>query len=70
MEHIERMEKELEELKEKVRKAGQFFSQELDNPKILDSKQIALLGMQSIAMSQYETILKERIAYDKEKLSK
>lgn len=69
MDHIERMEKELEELREKTRKAGQFFVKELDNPKILDHKQIVLLGMQSTAMSQYEAILEERIAYDKEKLS-
>lgn len=68
MDHIERMEKELEELKDKSRKAGQFFANELDNPKILDSKQIVLLGMQAAAMAQYEAILEERIAYDKEKL--
>lgn len=70
MDHIQRMEKELEELQEKSSKACEFFTKQLENPTILDNKQIILLGMQTTAMAQYEAILEERIAYDKSKVSK
>jgi len=67
VDYIERMEVELRELQEKIEKGGKFYFKEFENPKFLDKYQIRDLGQQIEHMKLYETDLKCRIAYAKNK---
>lgn len=64
--HIERMNKELEDLKEKIDKGYAFLNSENVND-ILDGQQKLLLAQQLIAMEEYHSILSSRIEYDTKK---
>lgn len=64
--HIERMNKELEDLKEKLEKGYSFLNSENVN-NIIDSQQKLLLVQQLIVMEEYSDILSQRIKYDLEK---
>lgn len=64
--HIERMNKELEGLKEKLEKGYSFLNSENVN-NIIDSQQKLLLAQQLIVMEEYSDILSQRIKYDLEK---
>ena len=64
--HIERMNKELEDLKEKLEKGYSFLNSENVN-NIIDSQQKLLLAQQLIVMEEYSDILSQRIKYDLEK---
>lgn len=69
MNHIERMEKELEELKEKASKLSDFLDSEIESKRITDEKQRIYMGIQLSHMNSYINILELRIENDKEKLS-
>lgn len=64
--HIERMNKELEDLNEKLEKGYSFLNSENVN-NIIDSQQKLLLAQQLIVMEEYSDILSQRIKYDLEK---
>lgn len=64
MEHIERMQVELKELKEKMNKLEVFFTNETLDPKYTDEVQRDNLARQFEYMLGYANILKKRIAYD------
>lgn len=70
MEHIKRMEKEVEELMQKAEKLHDFLEQELENPNFTDDIQRIYLGIQVSHMVNYVEVLKLRIEYDTEKLKK
>lgn len=72
MEHIKRMEIELEELVAKKNGATSFLEKERnkDEGKILDYTQMFLLDRQVKDMAKYEETLRSRIEYDKEKAEK
>lgn len=65
--HIERMELELEELSEKIEKGQQFLDKEKVNPKFTDETQIFFLSEQLIHMVGYREALRDRIKYDSKK---
>ena len=65
MKHIERMEVELKELKEKIEKGWEFLNREIDSPKFLDELQRQALSVQICYMRDYADVLEERIEYDK-----
>ncbi|WP_443864281.1 crAss001_48 related protein [Fusobacterium ulcerans] len=65
MKHIERMEAELKELKEKIEKAKNFLESEYLEPKFTDELQRQALAVQICYMKDYADVLKERIEYDK-----
>lgn len=67
MTHIERMELELEELNEKIKKATKFVENEIKNPNFTDEVQRIKLSCQIEYMLNYALILRERIKYDKQK---
>lgn len=67
MSHIERMRIELEELKEKIKKAEDFFNKELEKPKFTDEIQRHCLHIQLMYMRNYAGVLEARIEYDEEK---
>lgn len=67
MNHIERMEVELKELKEKIEKGEEFINKEFIERKFTDETQRANLHAQLFAMQQYADILEIRIKYDKNK---
>lgn len=62
--HIERMELELEELSEKIEKGQQFLDKEYENPKFTDEVQRYSLEEQLKHMRGYKEYLKGRISYD------
>lgn len=67
MKHIERMEVELKELKEKIEKGWEFLNREIDSPKFLDEQQRHGLHLQLMYMGNYAEVLEKRIAYDRKK---
>lgn len=67
MKHIERMEVELKELKEKIEKGKEFLKFETKSPEFTDEIQRQLLIVQLAYMASYAEALKARINYDKEK---
>lgn len=67
MNHIERMEVELKELKEKYEKGKEFLKFETKSPKFTDEIQRQFLIVQLAYMANYAETLKARINYDKEK---
>lgn len=67
MKHIERMEVELKELKEKIEKGTEFLNVETEYPKFTDEIQRQNLYAQMLYMENYAEILETRINYDKEK---
>jgi hypothetical protein len=67
MTHIERMELELKELNEKIEKGCKFLEKEIEKPNFTDEIQRIKLACQIEYMSNYASILKERIEYDKAK---
>lgn len=67
MNHIERMEVELKELKEKIEKGEEFINKEFIERKFTDETQRANLHAQLFVMQQYADILEIRIKYDKNK---
>ena len=67
MTHIERMELELKELKEKIEKAAKFLEKETLMPAFTDNAQRHKLEHQIWHMTEYSKVLKERIEYDKAK---
>lgn len=69
MDHIVRMEKELEELKERANKLSDFLDSEVENKKFTDEEQRIYMGIQLSHMNSYINILELRIENDKEKLS-
>lgn len=66
-EHIERMELELKELNEKIKKGTEFIEKEIQNPKFTDEAQRIRLAIQMEYMLNYASVLNERIEYDKTK---
>lgn len=68
MTHIERMEQELEELKEKASKLSDFLDSEIENKKFTDVNQRIYMCIQLSHMNSYIDILELRIEYDKEKM--
>lgn len=62
--HIERMELELSELSEKIKKGQQFLDKEYENPKFTDDVQRYSLEEQLNHMRGYKEYLKARISYD------
>ena len=70
MEHIKRMEKEVEDLIQKAEKLHDFLEEELKNPKFTDDIQRIYLGIRVSHMVNYVEVLKSRIEYDTEKLKK
>lgn len=69
MNHIERMEVELKELKEKIKNGFDFLSKECKEPMLTDETQRQGLVVQIAFMRNYADILEERINYDKEKIN-
>lgn len=67
MEHIKRMENELEELEEKIKNAKEFLEKEFIEPKFTDEAQRQSLAIQVCYMIDYSEILRGRIRYDKNK---
>lgn len=63
--HIERMELELKELNEKIKKGTEFIEKEIQNPKFTDEAQRIRLAIQMEYMLNYASVLNERIEYDK-----
>ena len=70
MEHIERMRKELQELEAKTEKATEFLEEEIKIHNFTDEIQRIKLASQIEHMLSYASVLKERIAYDTEKINK
>lgn len=70
MEHIERMQAELQELKEKYYKGLSFLEKENKNPNKTDEFQRKQLKGQLDVMKEYIQILEYRISYDKQKIEK
>lgn len=70
MEHIERMEHELEELIERKRKAVEFYEEEMKEHKFTDEIQRVYLALQIRYMEHYIEVLTDRIEYDKQKYNK
>lgn len=64
MEHIKRMEVELQELENKIEKLTVFLEKENEKPKYTDDIQRILLENQKEHMKSYARILKHRIHYD------
>lgn len=64
MEHIKRMEVELQELENKIEKLTVFLEKESEKPKYTDDIQRILLENQKEHMKSYARILKQRIYYD------
>lgn len=62
--YIERMELELSELSEKIKKAQQFLDKEYENPKFTDEVQRYSLEEQLKHTRGYKEYLKGRISYD------
>lgn len=62
--HIERMDLELEELNDKIVKGQQFLDKEYENPKFTDEVQRYSLEEQLKHMRGYRENLKGRISYD------
>lgn len=67
MAHIKRMELELKELNEKIEKGIEFLDKEIEKPNFTDETQRIRLACQIEYMSNYASVLKERIEYDKAK---
>lgn len=67
MNHIERMEVELKELKEKYEKGAEFLNIETECPKFTDEIQRQQLFLQLSYMENYVEVLEARIEYDKDK---
>lgn len=65
MKHIERMEIELDELKDKIDKGQAFLTKEKQEPMFTDERQRDLLESQLWYMTMYMNTLKQRIEYDK-----
>lgn len=68
MNHIERMEVELKELKEKIEKAKDFMEKELEEAKFTSEMQRLHLHEQLVHMWCYAGALEKRIKYDKDKI--
>ena len=64
MEHIKRMEVELQELEEKIEKLEIFLKKETKEPKFTDEEQRINLHLQKSYMRKYAEILSCRIHYD------
>lgn len=64
MEHVERMEKELAELEDKIKKATEFYGNELKEPKFTNEQQRTLLFTQIEIMKKYAEILSARIVFE------
>lgn len=64
MEHIKRLEVELQELEEKIEKLEVFLAKETKEPKFTDEEQRINLHLQKNYMKNYAEILKCRIHYD------
>lgn len=64
MEHVKRMEVELQELENKIEKLTVFLEKEKKEPKFTDEEQRALLELQKGHMEDYASVLKQRIYYD------
>lgn len=64
MEHIKRMEVELQELEEKIEKLTVFLEKEKKEPKFTDEEHRTLLKLQKGHMEDYASVLKQRIYYD------
>lgn len=67
MTHIERMEKEFEELNDKIVKGQEFLDKENKEPKFTDEIQRFFLSEQLNHMLGYREVLRDRIKYDKSK---
>lgn len=67
MSHIERMEIELRELKEKIQNGTKFLNIETECPKFTNETQRQLLAIQLSHMENYAETLKARIKYDENK---
>lgn len=68
--YIERMEFELQELEEKIKKLEVFLSKEMEEKKYTDEYQRHLLAIQKSRMIDYYNTLLARIENDKKKLEK
>lgn len=66
MEHILRMELELQELEERKEKLITFYEREKEKPKFTNETQRIYLAIQYEHMDNYSKILRERIEYEKE----
>lgn len=68
--HIERMDLELEELNDKIVKGQDFLDKEKKEPKFTDETQRFFLSEQLICMVGYRETLRDRIKYDLSKQHK
>ncbi|MGL6025323.1 MAG: crAss001_48 related protein [Cetobacterium sp.] len=69
MRYIERMEKELNELKIKIQDGMKFYYKELESPTVTNEVQRASLILQLTHMQNYAMVLYDRIEYDRNKES-
>ncbi|MGL6023100.1 MAG: crAss001_48 related protein [Cetobacterium sp.] len=67
MRHIERMEKELNELQIKIQNGMKFYYKELESPTVTNEIQRASLTVQLTHMQNYARVLYDRIEYDRNK---
>lgn len=65
MEHIERMELELQEIKWKIEKGRAFLNKEMQEAKYTNELQRQLLAIQLTHMENYHNVLLARINNDK-----